>query len=144
MTANPWTRPKSPQRCAMRSRGSQAALLLVVLLGVARCAAPASTAVDAGRPAAPLPTAAHTVGAGPPSQETTRNSDSDGKPIVFNDPPAAPDTPLCGRQAREVNAIGAVLQGPRVSASGICARFACYDPLTATYIGADGYRHVCR
>jgi hypothetical protein len=70
--------------------------------------------------------------------------DETGKPILFNDPPAPPDTPLCGREAREANAIGATLQGPRVAGSGICASFACYDPLTATYIGADGYRHVCR
>ena len=68
----------------------------------------------------------------------------DAKPVPFNDPPAAPDTPLCGRQAQERNAIGAALQGQKVAASGICAGFACYDPLTATYIGADGYRHVCR
>ncbi len=70
--------------------------------------------------------------------------DENGKPILFNDPPAPPDTPLCGREARERNAIGSQIQGARVASSGICASFACYDPLTATYLGADGYTHVCR
>ncbi len=70
--------------------------------------------------------------------------DENGHPMLFNDPPASPDTPLCGREARERNAIGTQIQGERVASSGICATFACYDPLTATYIGADGYTHVCR
>ena len=134
-------------------------LLLSASLGVARCAAPAAAPVpaiaskaapapasltsaslpSASLPPASLPVAASGVAAGP---ET--GPDADAKPVLFNDPPARPDTPLCGRQAQEVNAIGTALQGPRVAASGICASFACYDPLTATYIGADGYRHVCR
>ncbi len=70
--------------------------------------------------------------------------DENGKPVLFNDPPTSPETPLCGREARELNSIGSEIQGTRVASSGICASFACYDPLTATYIGADGYRHVCR
>lgn len=112
-----------------RMRAARHGLLLVALLGVARCAEPLPAGAGPLRPAAAAPAASPVA---------------DGKPVLFNDPPARPDTPLCGRQAQEVNAIGAVLQGPRVAASGICARFACYDPLTASYLGADGYRHVCR
>ena len=100
---------------------------------VAHPAAKAPATPPAAAPAAPP--AVSGVAAAP---------DADSKPVLFNDPPARPDTPLCGRQAQEADAIGAALQGPRVAASGICASFACYDPLTATYIGADGYRHVCR
>ena len=133
------------------SKAGRVGLLLSVSLGVAHCAAPptapapgpaiASQAAPApaSLPPASLPAAASGVATG-----SGTAPDADGKPVLFNDPPARPDTPFCGRQAREVDAIGATLQGPRVAASGICASFACYDPLTATYIGADGYRHVCR
>ncbi len=128
------------------SKAGRVGLLLSASLGVARCAEPPPVApvptiaskaapAPASLPPASPPAAASGVAAGP---------DADGKPVLFNDPPARPDTPLCGRQAQEANAIGAGLQGSRVAASGICAGFACYDPLTATYIGADGYRHVCR
>ncbi|TLU74270.1 hypothetical protein [Lichenicoccus roseus] len=133
-----------------------AALGLVVAL--AGCAAP---------PPAPLPVAAapHVAAPAPasqPSQQSTpvptlnpntspgpgippsASLDENGHPILFNDPPASPDTPLCGREARERNAIGAQIQAARVASSGVCSSFACYDPLTATYIGADGYTHVCR
>lgn len=80
------------------------------------------------------------------SQATTNPlpTDQNGKPILFNDPPASPDTLLCGLQAREANAIGASLPSARLASIAACASFTCYDPLTATYIGADSYRHVCR
>lgn len=132
-----------PSRRCLRI--AQSGLLLFALLGIVRCAepphgtpAPATARAAATAPVNP-PAAAPGVAAGAQTA-----ADADSKPILFNDPPARPDTALCGRQAQEVNAIGAMLQGPRVAASGICASFACYDPLTATYIGADGYRHVCR
>ena len=114
----------------------QAAMLMGALFGVAGCAGPPRTIepVAAAAPAPSRPLAVAPVASVGP----------DGKPVLFNDPPAAPDTPLCGRQALEANTIGAQLQGAAVAGSGICGSFACYDPLTATYIGADGYRHVCR
>jgi hypothetical protein len=121
-----------------RSAGKWLGLPMLALLALARCAAPVPHATpEAMR--APLPASAPGAFA-PPAVALDEN----GKPILFNDPSAPPDTPLCGREAQEANAIGAALQGSRVAASGICAAFACYDPLTATYIGADGYRHVCR
>jgi hypothetical protein len=126
-----------------RMRAARYGLLLVALLGVARCAEPLPAGAGPLRPAAAAPAAA-TPPRRPAAAAPAASPVADGKPVLFNDPPARPDTPLCGRQAQEVNAIGAVLQGPRVAASGICARFACYDPLTASYLGADGYRHVCR
>ena len=67
-----------------------------------------------------------------------------GAPALANDPSAPADTPLCGLQAREADAIGQSLLSQQYAEAGICSSFACYDPATATYIGADGYRHVCR
>lgn len=131
----------SLRRTAMARAG-----LLLILSGVAGCATPDTAPVAAGRP--PQASVAAPTGpvsaASPGAQQNTASLDSNGKPLLFNDPPAPPDTPLCGRQAREINGIGTTLQGSRVATSGICSSFACYDPLTATYIGADGYRHVCR
>ena len=112
-------------------------LPLLGLLALSRCAeTPHPTAVAVHAPAAIAAPAARTAGPG--------SLDARGTPIPFNDPPAPPDTPLCGNQARETDAIGASLLAPRMAATGICASFTCYDPLTATYFGADGYRHVCR
>ena len=68
----------------------------------------------------------------------------DGAPALVNDPSAPADTPLCGVQAREADAVGQSLLPQQYAEAGICSSFACYDPATATYIGADGYRHVCR
>ncbi|WP_428394708.1 hypothetical protein [Lichenicoccus sp.] len=111
-------------------------LLLLGLLALSRCAEAPHPAVIAVRAPATVAPVARLVVPGA--------LDANGKPIPFNDPPAPPDTPLCGRQARETNAIGASLLAPRLAATGICASFTCYDPLTATYLGADGDRHVCR
>ncbi len=68
----------------------------------------------------------------------------EGAPALANDPSAPADTPLCGIQAREANAVSQSLLAQQYAEAGICSSFACYDPATATYIGADGYRHVCR
>lgn len=115
-------------------------LALPALLSLARCA---------DTPAGPQRLAAAPPAAAAPSRPAptaipVATLDPDGKPILFNDPPAPANSPLCGRQAEEANAVAAAIQGPRLAASGICASFTCYDALTATYLGADGYRHVCR
>ena len=113
------------------------AALLAAGLAVTRCAEPPTpAAVAPGQPRV-LAVPAQT----PPPAVTL---DEAGKPVLFNDPPAPPGTPLCGSAAQQADAIGFALQGARVAATGICASFTCYDPLTATYLGADGYRHVCR
>ena len=121
----PSAAPRSGSRAsrASRPRRRVARLLLLGLLGLGRCEPPPPP------PAVPRATAGVLA---------------EGKPPLLNDPSAAPNTPLCGQQARERNAIGAALQAPQLAASGVCAGFACYDPLTATYLGADGYEHVCR
>lgn len=66
-----------------------------------------------------------------------------GVPLA-NDPSAPMNTPLCGTAAREADAIGQSLLSRQYATAGACSSFACYDPATATYLGADGYRHVCR
>ena len=63
---------------------------------------------------------------------------------LANDPSAPMNTPLCGTAAREADAIGQSLLSRQYATAGACSSFACYDPATATYLGADGYRHVCR
>jgi hypothetical protein len=65
-------------------------------------------------------------------------------PVLLNDPSAPSGTPLCGMAARESNALGQALLSRQYAQAGQCATYACYDAATATYIGADGYRHVCR
>ena len=67
-----------------------------------------------------------------------------GRVVLTNDPSAPANTPLCGASSREANGIGQTLLSRQYATAGICSSFACYDPATATYIGADGYRHVCR
>lgn len=61
-----------------------------------------------------------------------------------NDPSAPLDTPLCGRAARETIAAGAAISPAVIPGAGACAATACFDPLTDTYIGADGAHHVCQ
>lgn len=83
---------------------------------------------------APVPAVSATTDAGATPPELAR----------VNDPSAPLDTPLCGRAARETIAAGAALLPGVIPAAGACAETACFDPLTDTYIGADGWRHVCQ
>ncbi len=61
-----------------------------------------------------------------------------------NDPSAPLETPLCGRAARDTIAAGAAVSPAVIPGAGACDQTACFDPLTDTYIGADGWRHVCQ
>ena len=61
-----------------------------------------------------------------------------------NDPSAPLDTPLCGRAEREAIATDAAISPAVMGGAGSCAATACFDPLTDTYLGADGARHVCQ
>lgn len=99
---------------------------------------PASAGVERARPAQ--------TPAFPPADEQAPASATDqaGTPLTQNDPSAPLDTPLCGRAARERNQIGAALEPDVVAAAGACAQTACFDPATDTFIGADGFRHVCQ
>lgn len=114
-----------------------AAVLFGVAMALAGCdetPPPAPTPVAAA-PAAPAPAHAGIVLSPQPGATGT---------TLANDPSAPADTPLCGAAARERVAIGQTLLSHQYADAGICSSFACYDPSTATYIGADGYHHVCR
>ena len=65
-------------------------------------------------------------------------------PSAANDPSAPPDTPLCGTASREAAQAAVALSQHTEAEGGACLATACYDALTDTYIGADGYRHVCQ
>lgn len=109
-------------------------------LAVAGCedappAPPASPAPVAEAPAQPA--------AAPAGIVLTPQPGASGVALT-NDPSAPADTPLCGMAAREADAIAQGLLPRQYATAGICSGFACYDPATATYLGADGYRHVCR
>lgn len=64
--------------------------------------------------------------------------------LLPNDPSAPTNTPLCGTAAQEYTALTRQLMPRQYAEAGQCSAYACYDAATATYIGADGYRHVCR
>jgi hypothetical protein len=120
-------------------------VLILALLAMASCAdqppAPPPQASAPTRPAfkiqsfppePPAPPSPGTAAELPPGSLRT------------NDPSAPPDTPLCGTAAREANAAGAAISPAIVASGGACLANACFDPSTDTYIGADGFRHVCQ
>ncbi|WP_419730409.1 hypothetical protein [Lichenicola sp.] len=105
---------------------------------------PAATPAPAAGPA-PVAAAAPQTGGIVLHPQTGEAVDNPaGAVALTNDPSAPADTPLCGVAARETNAIGQAVLSRQYASAGICSSFACYDPATATYIGSDGYRHVCR
>ncbi|GBR63982.1 hypothetical protein GWA01_03730 [Gluconobacter wancherniae NBRC 103581] len=63
---------------------------------------------------------------------------------LLNDPSAPANTPLCGSALREAMQTGAVVYTQSLATSGTCPRNACFDPLTGTFIAANGNRSVCR
>ncbi|AQS88796.1 hypothetical protein AA101099_2254 [Neoasaia chiangmaiensis NBRC 101099] len=63
---------------------------------------------------------------------------------LVNDPSAPVDTPLCGSALREGASAGAALYAEGLASGSTCVRNACFEPLTGTFIAADGSRSVCR
>ena len=136
---------------ATRWRARAAALLTIpalslILAGCEDTPAPVTAApvtAASAAPARPEPAATGGIVLAPqPDAEAAAG----GRPgaMLPNDPSAPIDTPLCGAAAREVDQIGETLLPQQYADAGICRSFACYDPATATYIGLDGYRHICR
>lgn len=64
--------------------------------------------------------------------------------VLQNDPSAPITTPLCGRALQEANQSAARVFAGSVTLSSSCPRNACFDPLTGTFIAADGQRSICR
>ncbi|MBB2202539.1 BA14K family protein [Gluconacetobacter tumulisoli] len=113
------------------------AVAVMMLSGLAACAPqpvarPAAQAVPR-RP--PLQFAPGTVVEAPPPANEAQ---------LVNDPSAPLNTPLCGAAARAAVATGARVNPAPLASGNSCVANACFDPLTGTYIGADGNRHVCR
>lgn len=127
-------------RAGRAPTGAGALALLLALAGCADSApTPAPVATAASAPAKAAAAAAPAAG----GIVLNPVAAAPGTPLA-NDPSAPTDTPLCGVAARETNAAGQSLLSRQYAEAGICSSFACYDPATATFIGADGYRHVCR
>lgn len=122
--------------------------LVVLLAALAGCEdapqAPPATGAAAAQPAqAPGGVAPATVAAVSP-QANAADDAGQTATALLNDPSAPSNTPLCGIAAQETNALSRQLLSRQYAEAGQCAAYACYDAATATYIGADGYRHVCR
>jgi len=120
-----------------RTALARAAVCALGLLSLAACADQPEDA-PAAKPVAKIPPQDFAPGtqveAPPPANEAQ----------LTNDPSAPTDTPLCGSAAREANAIAAANYPQPAMSGNACVMSACYDAQTATYIGADGNRHVCR
>ena len=126
-------------------------IAIAVLLLASGCAAeppaPAGEGVTASVPVGPGSPPVEP--ASPPDEATTAPAGTAGATdasaaTATNDPSAPLDTPLCGRAARERNQAAAAIASDVMSGGGACVQTACFDPLTDTFIGADGYRHVCQ
>ncbi|GBQ29582.1 BA14K family protein [Gluconacetobacter sacchari] len=117
-----------------RLRFSFAGVLPVLGL-LAGCATPPAPAAPRPVRRPPMQFAPGTaVEAPPPANEAQ----------LVNDPSAPLDTPLCGVAARAAQAMAARVNPAPLASGNACVANACFDPLTGTYIGADGERHVCR
>lgn len=59
--------------------------------------------------------------------------------------PSAPvNTPLCGTALHEQARTGAGVYSRSLTVGNSCARNACFQPLTGTFIAQDGNNSVCR
>ena len=131
-------------------RPSVSGLLLLVTLALVGCEADSTTTTAAtSAPAHPRVPIQQFLPEQAPSPETATSAtpgstDQVPEQARENDPSAPLDTPLCGRAAREEIAIDTAISPAVMAAAGSCAATACYDPLTDTYLGADGAHHVCQ
>ncbi len=128
------------------SRLPLAVLLVSVLAG---CEDQAPTTTEASAPAHPrIPIQQFLPDSAPPpgtqAASVPAEAQAPGTEARSNDPSAPLDTPLCGRAAREEIATAGAISPAVMADAGECAATACFDPLTDTYIGADGARHVCQ
>ncbi|WP_373318213.1 hypothetical protein [Ameyamaea chiangmaiensis] len=135
----PFTPPelRPSAKAATPARALASAAVLVVCAALAGCAdqTPQATASQPATHIPPQDFAPGTVVEGPPPANEAQ---------LTNDPSAPANTPLCGTAAREANQIAAANYPEPGRSGNACVLSACYDAQTATYIGADGNRHICR
>ncbi|WRH89281.1 hypothetical protein QN315_06665 [Nguyenibacter sp. L1] len=108
------------------------------MLALAGCAAqpqPVARSAPTATRRPPLQFAPGVTGEEPPPANAAQ---------LVNDPSAPADTPLCGAAAREDMAVAARINPAPLASGNSCVMSACFEPLTGTYIGADGNRHICR
>jgi BA14K-like protein len=129
-------RPVIPRRPGAGT-GPSVPIMVAALSLLAGCAQPTppvrSGAAPGRRP--PLQFAPGTVVETPPPADEAQ---------LVNDPSAPTGTPLCGAAAQEAMAMAAKVNPAPLASGNSCVASACFDPLTGTYIGADGQRHICR
>ncbi|MBS1064649.1 hypothetical protein [Gluconobacter kondonii] len=105
-------------------------------------------AACAEQPTAPARPAAAATQARIPPQDfapgLAEEAPEDGKKKLFNDPSAPLNTPLCGSALQEQAQAGAALYPQSLASTSSCPRNACFQPLTGTYIAANGAQSVCR
>ncbi len=127
-------------------RGLAAVAAVLILSGCAddespSTAAPPPSAV-AARPAFKVQSFLPDEPTPPP--QSAQDAASSAAPARTNDPSAPIDTPLCGQAEREASNFGAMISPGVTSSGNACLGTACFDPATGTFVGADGYRHVCQ
>ena len=130
-------------------RSSASRLLLLAMLALGGCEADTATTTATSTPAPPrIPIQQFLPEQPPPpgTADTATGAGADQAPVQAreNDPSAPLDTPLCGSAARETIAMDTAISPDVMASAGSCAATACYDPLTDTYLGADGAHHVCQ
>ena len=118
-----------------RSVGRVALGVLPVLVLLAGCAQPPARVASQPVRHPPLQFAPGTVTEAPPPANEAQ---------LVNEPSAPLDTPLCGAAAHATQAMAARVNPAPLASGNACVANACFDPLTGTYIGADGERHICR
>lgn len=125
----------APRKCSFRFWGNglgAAMLALPVFLGGCTPVPPAAqqarrTPIQSFAPATMQPIA------------------SDASETVKLNLPSAPlDTPLCGTALRERAQMGAKIYPQSLASGNACTANACFQPLTGTYIAANGAPMVCR
>ncbi|MBB2167043.1 hypothetical protein HLH36_01510 [Gluconacetobacter aggeris] len=121
-----------PRSSFTRLTGLSALCAMALLAGCAKPPAPVAPKPVRHPPLQFAPGTA--VEAPPPANEAQ----------LVNDPSAPLDTPLCGAAAHTTQGMAARLNPAPLVSGNACTANACFDPLTGTYIGADGERHICR
>lgn len=112
-------------------------MMLMPLMVLAACAEQPPSASVPGRTASRIPPQTFAPGL---DVETAPANEAK----LINDPSAPVDTPLCGSALKEEALAGSAVYGDAVATNSTCARNACFQPLTGTFIAASGARSVCR
>ncbi len=129
---------------ALVGRGLVTVLAVLTLSGCADDASPSAVAPSSAPAARPAFKVQSFLPEEPAPPQSAQGAASNVGPARANDPSAPIDTPLCGQAEREASNFGAMISPAVTSSGNACLGTACFDPATGTFVGADGYRHVCQ